>query len=74
VGFWVLLAIFAREYMTPYNTVLGQVALTVIIAGFGFTLAWFRRLARPVIGARFLQDVDTAQAGDQAVSVSRGLA
>ena len=61
VGFWVLLAIFAHTYMAPYNTLAGQLALGVIVAGFGFTLAWFRRLAQPVVGARFLEDVDTPQ-------------
>ena len=58
VGFWVLLAIIAHDYMTPYNTLAGQVALGVIVAGFGFTLAWIARLSRPVLGARFLQDLD----------------
>jgi len=29
----------------------------VIVAGFGLTLAWFARLARPVLGTRFLQDI-----------------
>ncbi len=74
VGFWVLLAIFAHTYMAPYNTVAGQLALAVIVAGFGFTLAWFRRLAQPVVGARFLEDVDTPQDGDtSSLSLSRGL-
>jgi len=54
---WVLLAIFARSYMAPYNTVAGQVALGVIVAGFALTLGWLRRLSRPVVGARFLQDL-----------------
>jgi len=71
VGFWVLLAIFARSYMAPYASITGQLALGVIVAGFGFTLAWFQRLSRPVVGARFLQDFDTATtdpASDPAVS------
>jgi hypothetical protein len=57
VGAWVLLSIFARSYMAPYSEPAGQVALAVIVVGFGLTLAWFARLARPVMGARFLQDV-----------------
>ena len=57
VGAWVLLSIFARTYMAPYSQPSGQVALGVIVAGFGLTLAWFARLARPVLGARFLQDI-----------------
>jgi tight adherence protein B len=55
VGFWVLLAIFARSYMAPYGSLGGQLAVGVIVAGFGFTLAWFQRLSRPVVGSRFLQ-------------------
>ena len=57
VGAWVLLSIFARTYMAPYSQPSGQVALGVIVAGFGLTLAWFARLARPVLGTRFLQDI-----------------
>jgi tight adherence protein B len=57
VGAWVLLSIFARTYMTPYSEPAGQLALGLIVAGFGLTLAWFARLARPVLGARFLEDL-----------------
>ena len=73
VGFWVLLAIFAHTYMAPYNTVAGQLALGVIVAGFGFTLAWFRRLAQPVVGARFLENPDGfGKTEGAAVGNSRG--
>jgi len=59
--------------MAPYNTIAGQLALGVIVAGFGFTLAWFRRLAQPVVGARFLEDADGPQDGDtSSLSLSRG--
>ncbi len=57
VGAWILLTIFARTYMAPYSQPAGQVALMVIVAGFGLTQAWFARLSRPVQGALFLQDV-----------------
>jgi hypothetical protein len=57
VGAWVLLTLFARTYMTPYSQPAGQLALGVIVAGFGLTLVWFARLARPVLGARFLEDL-----------------
>ena len=57
VAVWVLLAIFARPYMAPYNTIAGQTALGVIVAGFAATLGWLARLSRPVVGARFLQDL-----------------
>jgi Flp pilus assembly protein TadB len=58
VVFLVLLAVFARPYMAPYSSVAGQVALGGIVSGFGLTLSWLHRLSRPVVGARFLQDVD----------------
>lgn len=55
---WVGLSIFAHSYMGPYNTVVGQIALTLIVAGFAGTIAWLQRLSRPVVGARFLADLD----------------
>ncbi len=73
VGFWVLLAIFARSYLAPYASIGGQLALGVIVAGFGFTLAWFQRLSRPVVGARFLQESDGfGKTEGAAVGNSRG--
>jgi hypothetical protein len=43
------------------------------MVGFGMTLAWFARLARPVLGARFLQDVtDEPLQGAAAGSGGRG--
>ena len=60
VGAWVLLTLFARTYMAPYSQPSGQLALGVIVAGFGLTLGWFSRLARPVLGARFLEDLPRA--------------
>ncbi|MGB8381738.1 MAG: type II secretion system F family protein [Dermatophilaceae bacterium] len=55
---WLGLSVFARDYMTPYTTAAGQLALTVIVAGFAATIAWLQRLSRPVVGARFLADLD----------------
>ena len=55
---WVGLSLFAREYMAPYATVTGQVALAVIVAGFAATIWWLQKLSRPVVGARFLQDLE----------------
>jgi len=70
---WVGLSLFARSYMAPYNTVAGQLGLGVIVAGFGFTLAWFRRLAQPVVGARFLENPDGfGKTEGAAVGNSRG--
>lgn len=62
VGAWVLLSLFARTYMSPYSTPLGQLALAVIVGGFIVTVLWFVRLARPVMGAQFLEDVDDTPA------------
>ena len=72
VGFWVLLALFARSYMAPYTAIPGQLALGVIVAGFGFTLAWFQRLSRPVVGARFLEDLRDAPATDRVTGATSG--
>ena len=59
-----------RPHRQPFDTS----HLGVIVAGFGFTLAWFRRLAQPVVGVRFLEDVDTPHDGDtSSLSLSRGL-
>jgi len=55
---WVGLSLFARSYMAPYNTIGGQIALALIVAGFGATIWWLQKLSRPVVGARFLQDLD----------------
>ncbi len=65
VGAWALLTIFARPYMAPYSEPTGQVALTVIVTGFGLTLVWFARLARPVLGVRFLEDLPTIEPIDE---------
>jgi tight adherence protein B len=56
VGVWILSAVFLRQYMAPYSTPGGQVALLVIVAVFALGMAWLRRLTRPVVGARFLVD------------------
>ncbi len=68
---WVGLALFARPYMAPYSTVGGQVALTLIVAGFGATIWWLQKLSRPVVGSRFLQDLDTDTPADAPGAVTR---
>jgi len=55
---WVGLSLFARSYMAPYSTVGGQLALTLIVVGFAATIWWLQKLSRPVVGSRFLQDLD----------------
>lgn len=62
---WVGLSLFARSYMQPYSTVGGQIALTLIVAGFAGSIGWLQKLSRPVVGARFLTDLDdTADTAD----------
>jgi tight adherence protein B len=53
---WILSAVFLREYMAPYSSPSGQIALVVIVGVFALAMAWLRRLTRPVVGARFLVD------------------
>jgi tight adherence protein B len=55
---WVLSVVFLREYMAPYSAPDGQLALVVIVGDFALGMAWLRRLTRPVVGARFLTDLD----------------
>ena len=70
---WVGLSLFARSYMAPYNTIGGQIALSLIVAGFGATIWWLQKLSRPVVGARFLQNPDGfGKTEGAAVGNSRG--
>jgi len=70
---WVGLSLFARSYMAPYNTIGGQIALALIVAGFGATIWWLQKLSRPVVGARFLQNPDGfGKTEGAAVGNSRG--
>jgi len=48
------LLLFARQFLAPYATPLGQLALTGVVAVFAAALLWLRRLSRPVAGVRFL--------------------
>jgi tight adherence protein B len=57
VSVWVLSAVFLGQYLTPYSTPLGQIALLVIVSVFALAMVWLRRLTRPVVGARFLADL-----------------
>jgi tight adherence protein B len=56
---WVLSTVFLRQYMAPYSSPDGQLALVVIVGDFALAMAWLRRLTRPVVGARFLVDPGT---------------
>ncbi|MFI2373168.1 type II secretion system F family protein [Streptomyces sp. NPDC018833] len=46
---------FSTEYVAPYGTVLGQLVLTLLLLGFGGTLAWMRSLASYRPTPRFLE-------------------
>jgi tight adherence protein B len=54
---WAASAVFLREYMAPYSSPSGQLALVVIVGDFALGMIWLRRLTRPVVGARFLADL-----------------
>ncbi len=45
IGFAVFLVLFSREYVKPYGTAAGQVALLAVVALFGVGFYWMRRLA-----------------------------
>ena len=54
---WVLSMVFLRQYMAPYSSPDGQIALVVIVGDFALGMVWLRRLTRPVVGARFLAEL-----------------
>ena len=54
---WVASMVFLREYMAPYSSPDGQIALVVIVGDFALGMVWLRRLTRPVVGARFLAEL-----------------
>jgi tight adherence protein B len=45
VGFAGFLAVFSRDYVAPYRSLGGQVALAVVVALFAASFVWLRRLA-----------------------------
>lgn len=51
----VLFGAFSTEYVAPYGTILGQLVLTLLLLGFGGTLAWMRSLASYRPTPRFLE-------------------
>jgi Flp pilus assembly protein TadB len=46
VGMAVLLAVFDHAFLTPYDGVLGQIVLAVVVAVYAVGILWLRRLAR----------------------------
>lgn len=56
-----MMMLFAREFLSPYSTVVGQVALFAVLSVFAVALRWLRRLSEPVRPAKFLLDPVTSQ-------------
>lgn len=54
VAFAAGLAVFSRDYVAPYSTVMGQVMLAVVIGIFAAGFMWLRKLADADAPARFL--------------------
>ncbi|MGK5556958.1 type II secretion system F family protein [Actinomadura kijaniata] len=54
VGTALGLAVFNHSYVEPYDDVLGQLVLCVVIALYAGAFLWLRRLARHEMPARFL--------------------
>ena len=60
VGFAAYLTVFSRDYVRPYNSLPGQIALAVVIGLFAAGFAWMRALAtgprvQPFLGRPGLQ-------------------
>jgi Flp pilus assembly protein TadB len=54
VGVSLLLAIFNRSYVQPYDGFLGQIVLTVVVGLYALGFIWLRRLAKFDMPQRFL--------------------
>lgn len=50
----VLIAVFNRGYLEPYDTATGQLVLAVVVGLFGAGFAWMKRLSGIEMPARFL--------------------
>jgi tight adherence protein B len=75
VGFAGFLAVFSRDYVAPYGSLGGQVALAVVVGLFAASFVWLRRLAGGEPAAPFLNrpDTRTAEADLQIVHHLTGL-
>ncbi len=45
VGLALILAVLDRSFLTPYNTVLGQLVLVIVVVVYGIGVYWLRKLA-----------------------------
>jgi hypothetical protein len=54
VGTSLLLAVFNKAYVEPYNSFLGQLVLIVVVALYAGAFFWLRRLSKYDLPQRFL--------------------
>jgi Flp pilus assembly protein TadB len=66
-----LLSVFDRNYVKPYGTVQGQVALLIVVLLLAAGLLWLRRLASPRRTERFLVPADGAPVGATPAQAAR---
>ena len=67
--------LFARDYLSPFGSLLGQLVLTLIVMLFAFAFWWLWRIAQPKPGGRFLppgQPGGTAVAAPTSAAPSSG--
>ncbi|MEU9844110.1 type II secretion system protein, partial [Actinomadura sp. NPDC048032] len=50
------LAVFNHSYVEPYDDVLGQLVLCIVVALYGAAFLWLRRLSRYEMPGRFLSE------------------
>lgn len=67
-----LLVLFNPDYVQPYETVEGQLVLTVVVAIFGLGVVWLRRLAGVEQPERFLVESRHHRATDSHSEVTSG--
>jgi tight adherence protein B len=58
IGFAIFLVLFSRDYVKPYGSAGGQVALAVVVGLFAAAFMWMRKLAGGEPSARFLIQPD----------------
>lgn len=72
VGMAVLLAIFNREYVQPYDSVMGQFMLAIVVGMYVAGFFWLRRLAKYELPQRLLSGAPEAK--EEASAPLRGRA
>ncbi|MEO5874284.1 MAG: type II secretion system F family protein, partial [Streptosporangiaceae bacterium] len=72
VGMALLLAVFNRDYVKPYDSFLGECVLAVVVAMYAGGFFWLRRLAKYQLPQRLLGE--SAEPGVEASAPLRGRA